>query len=314
MHGIISTARLAESTVRDSVVWQKRGYDLLNQPNATDLRAARRLCRRLARSHYENFLVASLLIPRRYLQHLYNIYAFCRRADDLADETADPTRALQLLHGWREELRRCYDGTPCSPIMLALQDTIRRLDIPVQPFADLISAFEQDCRVATYQTFDTLVDYCRRSANPVGRLFLWVFGYRDSERLALSDHICTALQLTNFWQDIPSDYQRGRIYIPFEDIEAFSCNERMLASQRATPEFVNLLSFQVERTRKLFESAAELPRMVDRRISVDVELFRRAGLAVLDEIQAVGYDVLSHRPRLSKVKKAGLLISCIVHR
>ncbi len=198
--------------------------------------------------------------------------------------------------------------------MLALQDTIRRFDIPTEPFSDLISAFEQDCTVTRYRTFDDLLAYCQRSANPVGHLFLRIFSCQDSERLVLSDRICTGLQLANFWQDVASDYQRGRIYVPREDMEAFGCSEQDLAQGRTTPQFINLLSFEVERTRKLFQSAADLPRMLDRAIAVDVELFRRAGLAVLEKMQAIGYDVFSHRPTLSRLEKARLLISCVLCR
>jgi squalene synthase HpnC len=276
---------------------------------------AMQYCRNLARGHYENFIVGSILIPRKLMPHLYSIYAFCRYADDLADEVEDPKQSLALLDGWRTELRKCYQGSPDHPIMVALHSTINSFDIPPEPFEDLISAFEQDCRVSRYETFADLLDYCRRSANPVGRLFLWLFGYRDAERQELSDRICTGLQLANFWQDVVSDLGRGRIYIPMEDMSQFGCSESDLSGPCPTAGFIQLMQFEVERTKDIFISASGLTHTLDRRLCVDVELFRRSGLAVLEAIQKNKYDVISHRPTLSRSKKVKLLLQCLfMHR
>src|SRR5438132_169469 len=162
--------------------------------------AARSYCARLARSHYENFSVASLLLPRRLLPHFHAVYAYCRWADDLADEAGGGAEALALLRWWREELLRCYDGRPSHPVMLALRPTIRRFAIPPRPFLDLLRAFEQDQAVKHYRTYEQLLGYCRHSANPVGHLVLYLCACYDPGRAALADHICTGLQLANFWQ------------------------------------------------------------------------------------------------------------------
>src|SRR5437660_1134038 len=183
---------------------------------------AQAYCARLARSHYENFSVATLLLPRRLMPHFYHIYAYCRWADDLGDETGGGPLALDLLQWWREELLRCYDGKPRHPVMVALRDTIRRFDIPPQPFLDLLFAFEQDQLVKCYASYDQLLGYCRYSANPVGRLVLNLCGSFNAELARLSDVICTGLQLANFWQDVARDLDLGRVYLPEEDRRRFA--------------------------------------------------------------------------------------------
>lgn len=282
--------------------------------NTTDLDDALRYCRSLAKNHYENFIVGSLLVPCGFMQHLYNLYAFCRHSDDLADEVGDNNESLKLLGEWREELHLCYEGRPKHPIMLALRTTVEEFDLPEKPLEDLISAFEQDCRVTRYETFEQLLGYCERSANPVGRLFLWIFGYRDAEQQELSDRICTGLQLANFWQDIVSDYGRGRIYLPMEDMDAFGCSESDIAEKCMTPAFKEMMRFQIDRTEEIFKSAATLPPMLNWRLGVDVELFRRAGLAVTAAIRRIDYNTLACRPTVSKVEKARLLLGCVLAR
>ena len=285
--------------------------DGLPKDGPVNLAAARKYCRRIARGHYENFIVGSVLVPRRLIQHLYNIYAFCRQSDDLADETGDSAKSRELLDAWKSELALCYSGTPTHPIMIALQDTIRVFDIPIDPFEDLISAFVQDCTVTRYRTYDEVLDYCTRSANPVGRIFLWVFGHRDVQRHELSDKICTALQLANFWQDVARDWEKGRVYIPLEDIEAFGCRESDIADRRITPQFKALIRFEVERAQALFDEGAVLPRIVNRRLGVDLELFRRGGMAVLEGIRKNDYDVLTSRPEVSKSQQIRLFFESV---
>jgi squalene synthase HpnC len=277
-----------------------------------DLESAEEYCRDLARGHYENFIVGSILVPRKYIQHLYNFYAFCRHSDDLADEVDDVDLSLRLLREWREDLRECYGGKPRHPALIALQSTIADFDIPVEPFLDLISAFEQDCTVHRYATYTDLLDYCRRSANPVGRVFLRIFGYTDEQRQELSDHICTGLQLANFWQDVSEDFDRGRVYIPKEDLDRFGCSEADIAAKKMSEEFKKLMCFEVDRAESLFNDGAALIPMVSRRLGVDLALFRRGGLAILQHIRGLDYNVLTQRPKVSKLEQMGLFLRCIL--
>ncbi|MCI0683896.1 MAG: squalene synthase HpnC [Gemmataceae bacterium] len=275
---------------------------------------ARAYCSRLARTHYENFSVATLLLPRRLVQHVHNVYAYCRWADDLGDETAGDALALRLLHWWRGELLCCYDGTPQHPVMVALQQTIRRFAIPAQPFLDLISAFEQDQRVQRYETYAQLLDYCRRSANPVGRLVLFLCECHDGERGRLSDQICTGLQLANFWQDVARDFAIGRVYLPAEDRRRFGYTDADLEGRRFTPAFAELMRFETERTRGFFDEGLALVPLMPHDVQGDIELFARGGLAILDKIAAHGYDVWRTRPVLAKWEKAALLGSVLCRR
>src|SRR5207245_3197169 len=237
------------------------------------LAEARSYCSQLARTHYENFTVASLLLPRRLLQHLHNVYAYCRWADDLADEAGGGTRALGLLRWWKEELLRCYDGEPTHPVMIALQDTIQRFRVPRQPFLDLLFAFEQDQLVKRYQTYEQLLGYCRFSANPVGRLVLYLCKSFDDDNAALSDHICTALQLANFWQDVARDFAIDRVYLPDEDRQHFGYAEADLQARQYNGAFVDLMRFEVDRTRDLFYRGFPLLDLVPPNVRVDIELF-----------------------------------------
>lgn len=271
-------------------------------------------CSKLARRHYENFTVASVLLPPGLIRHFHNLYAYCRWADDLADETAGGAESLRLLQWWREELVRCYEDHPRHPVLVALQQTIQRFDIPRQPFLDLLTAFEQDQRVQRYQTFDQLRDYCRCSANPVGRLVLYVGDAFSEEAARLSDHICTALQLANFWQDVARDLDRGRVYLPEEDRGRFGYGDEDLLARRFTPTFAELMRFQVDRTRDLFYRGFPLVDLVPAVLRSDVELFIQGGLAILRKIEAAGYDVLSRRPVLSKWDKGCLVAGAIWRR
>jgi squalene synthase HpnC len=261
-------------------------------------------CRSIALGHYENFSIASWLLPRELRPHLYALYAYCRGVDDLGDEAEGDRMAL--LDEWEAELRRCYDGSPADIRFVALQETVRRFDIPPEPFLRLIEANRRDQLTSRYQTFDDLLDYCSYSANPVGRLVLYVFGYRDEERGRLSDATCTALQLTNFWQDVSIDLEMGRVYIPLEDMTRFGHREEDLLARRETPEFRHLLAFQVDRTRGLFREGLALIPRVRGRLRMDLRLFSLGGLAVLDAIERTDYGVLTRQPKLSKARKAAL--------
>jgi len=276
-------------------------------------------CERLARSHYENFSVATWFLPKQLHQHFYNVYAYCRISDDLGDEVGDTRLSLLLLDRWEEELRRTYavladpasTPAPCHPVFVALAETIRRFAIPQHEFSDLLAAFRQDQAVKRYETFDDLLGYCRNSANPVGHLVLYLGGYSDPERQQLSDFTCTALQLANFWQDILVDYGKGRIYLPLEDLRRFGVSESDIAGRRATPAFLEMMRFEIARARDWFERGVPLIGKVDRHLALDLELFTRGGQEILNAIEAQGFDVLKSRPSISKVRKVGLLLRAL---
>ena len=276
--------------------------------------AAQEYTRWLATHHYENFNVVSWLLPKALHQHFYNVYAYCRWADDLGDEVPDPLRALQLLDWWERELDACYEGKPSHPVFVALRQSIVAKDIPKQPFADLLKAFRQDQTTKRYADWNGVLGYCAYSANPVGRLVLYLCGYRDEQRQRLSDATCTALQLANFWQDVSRDLDKGRIYIPLDAAAAQGLTENDIVERRFDERYVRLMQDLIARTRALFAEGLPLAKMVDRRLSVDIEMFSRGGLAVLDAIKAQGYDTLHKRPAIGKLKQARLLGRTLVQQ
>jgi squalene synthase HpnC/squalene synthase HpnD len=269
---------------------------------------------RLATSHYENFNVVSWLLPRRLHQHFYNLYAYCRWADDLGDEVADPARALKLLDWWEEELRRCYAGDPAHPVFVALAGTIRACEIPITPFSDLLVAFRHDQVVHRYATWEDVIGYCRYSANPVGRLVLYLCGYRDERRQQLSDATCTALQLANFWQDVSRDLEKGRIYIPLDALQKHGLTFEDIEARRFSEKYAALMRDLIQRTRALFAEGYPLANTLSSDLRVDIEMFSRGGVAVLDAIEAIGYNTLTQRPSISKGKQARLLGRALVGR
>ncbi|HSU65785.1 MAG TPA: squalene synthase HpnC [Tepidisphaeraceae bacterium] len=276
---------------------------------AGTLEAARGYTRRLALGHYENFSVVSLLLPKSLRQDFSNVYAFCRTADDLGDEVPDKKLALEYLGRFRDHTRACYEGRYLSPLFLALSETIQKYQIPIGPFLDLIDAFEQDQRVDRYENFDQVVDYCRRSADPVGRLVLYMCGYRDEERQRLSDRTCTALQLANFWQDVRRDIiERDRIYVPKDSMEQFGVTEEQIREGRCDDNYRRLLRFEVDRTEKLFDQGDALLPLLAPEHRRHVMLFSKGGRAVLQSIRRQNYDTLSRRPRLSKFQKGRLML------
>ena len=266
-------------------------------------------CERLARSHYENFSVGTRLLPKAARRHLYAVYAFCRGVDDLGDEAAGDR--LSLLDEWEEQLKLCYEGSPAHPYFAALQVTIRDFGIPRKPFLKLIEANRRDQRTPHHPDFEELLDYCDHSANPVGRIVLYVLGYSDPDLHRLSDHTCTALQLANFWQDVRRDYEKGRTYLPADDMRQFGVTEDDIASGRATPGFRSLMKFEVDRARELFVKGYPLVDMVRGRFRIDLALFTAGGLSVLQAIERQGYDVLAVRPEVSSRRKAGLLAGAV---
>jgi squalene synthase HpnC len=268
---------------------------------------AREYCRRLARSHYENFSVASWFLPVKLRQHFFNVYAYCRISDDLGDEVGDTAASLQLLDQWEMELNACYDGHPRHPVFVALAETVRRFEIPKHEFADLLIAFRQDQSVDRYETFNDLLGYCRYSANPVGHLVLYLCGYRDSERQLLSDYTCTALQLANFWQDVTADFAKGRIYLPLEDLRRFGVSEEIIRNGENTSAFCEMMKFEVERAREWFSQGIPLIAKVDGALAIDLELFSRGGQEILNAIERQHFAVLGRRPAISKSRKLALV-------
>lgn len=265
--------------------------------------------------HYENFTVVSWLLPRRLRPHFVNVYAFCRHADDLADESGDVEQAQRLLNELREDVQRMYGGEPRELIQVALQQTVRQFDIPADPFLKLIDAFLQDQRVSRYETYEQVVDYCRRSADPVGHLVLYLCGYRDSERQRLADFTCTGLQLANFWQDVGNDLgrgPRGRIYIPREDMARFGVREEDIVAKRFTPEFARMMEFEVDRTVELFDQGEALLPLVARHVRTDVALYGRGGRAILAAIRRIGYNTLEYRPTIGRWTKLSLLARYLI--
>jgi len=275
---------------------------------ATDAQA---YTRQLATTHYENFHVVSFLLPKHLHQDFYNVYAYCRTADDFADEIPDRDESLRQLNDWNAQLDRMYEGEADHPIFVALKDTVAKYNIPKQPFADLIKAFIQDRHVSRYQTWDDVLNYCVYSANPVGRLVLYLCGYSDAARQALSDHTCTALQLANFWQDITVDQQKDRVYLPLDLLAKHNYTVDELFAHEFDDRFVAIMREAVDRARQLFLAGLPLNRMVNRRLAVDLELFSRGGMCVLDKIEQQGYDVLSRRPKIGKVERVTLLVSTL---
>jgi len=277
---------------------------------------AQRYTRWLATHHYENFNVVSWLLPRHLHRHFYNVYAYCRWSDDLGDEVLDRARALELLDAWEDELRLIYQAgrQPSHPVLIALRETVRAKDIPVEPFSDLLRAFRQDQVVRRYATWDEVLGYCVYSANPVGRLVLYLCGYRDAERQQLSDFTCTALQLANFWQDVSRDLEKGRIYIPLDAIAAHGLTETDITERRFDERYVALMKSLVARTRELFAAGMRLAERLEGALRVDIELFSRGGLAVLDAIEESGYNTLERRPSISKFAQLGLLGGALVRR
>lgn len=274
---------------------------VLNPPKVKSLDESFRRCKQIARKHYENFPVGSVLIPRHVQTFVFAVYAFARTADDFADEPgySDAERILYL-NEWEELFLRSLERQTRHPIMWAVAETIRAKDLPVQLFIDLLSAFRQDVTVKRYKTFTEVMDYCRRSANPIGRLLLLIFGYRDPKLHKYSDAICTALQLANFWQDVSVDIKKNRIYFPEEDMLSYGVGETDLFGKTAPQPLKDLVRFEVERTDALFKMGEPLIRHLRGRFRYEIKCVLIGGHAILRKIEKIDYDVLRKRPKLSK--------------
>jgi len=265
----------------------------------------------LATHHYENFQIVSFLLPKRLHQDFYNVYSFCRWADDLGDEIGDRGQSLKLLAWWRGELRAMYEGNASHPVFVALRSTVSKFEIPMAPFDRLIQAFEQDQHVKQYENWEDVFGYCANSANPVGHLVLYLCGYRDGERQRLSDHTCTALQLANFWQDVTVDMAKDRVYLPLALLRKHDYRVDELFACRYNERFESVMREAVDVAQNLFENGLPLIGTVDRRLALDLELFSRGGMRVLRKIRERNYNVLTARPTISKWERVAILLRCL---
>jgi len=271
-------------------------------------------CERLASSHYENFPVGSRFIPNRLRPYVHSVYAFARIADDFADEPeVVDTLRLPFLENWENQLLQCVWRKPQHPVFIALKETIERFDLPVTLFQDLLTAFKMDVTIKRHGRFEDLLTYCRYSAIPVGRLVLFLFGYRDPELHALSDSICTALQLTNFWQDVAVD-EKDRVYLPLEDMAKFGYREEDLKAHRCNEAFRNLMRHEIAQTRELFHQGRPLCDRVGRDLRFELHLIWNGGMAILDRIERVDYNVFTRRPTIGLKDKIAALTKAAIAR
>ncbi len=282
------------------------------------LNSSFKYCEEIARSHYENFPVASFFIPKEKRKYIFSIYAFARAADDFADEPGIRSKEdrLNLLDEWNQKLTDCYNGKTYDPIFIALNKTINDNKIPIEPLENLLKAFKQDVVKSRYENFGEVLDYCSNSANPIGRLMLMIFGEQDENMFRLSDNICTALQLTNFWQDVSIDLEKDRIYIPLEDMKHFGYSEEELKKRIQTANFKKLLKYKIEETQKLFDKGKELIALTKKqdklkKLSKQLILTWYGGTEILNKIIKNDYDVFNKSPKLKYFDKLKLVLKLV---
>ena len=270
-----------------------------------------RYCERLAMSHYENFPVGSVLIPKKLRPYVWAIYAFARRADDIADEDFPELDRIPALEAWQRLLERSLQTRVNHPVFLALSETIRKFDIPKQLLFDLITAFKMDVEIKRHPTCEDVLFYCKHSANPVGRLILHLFSYRDETLMQLSDKICTALQLANFWQDVSVDIKKNRIYMPLEELERFGYSETQLFALEYNKNFKELMRFQVERTEEMFREGSPLVHHTGGRLGLELKCVVLGGMGILQKIRALDYNTLAKRPHFKSKDKILILAKAL---
>jgi squalene synthase HpnC len=282
--------------------------DYIMSPMDAATREAFRFCENLSRSHYENFPVASLLLPKEKRPFIAAVYAFARMADDMADEgSLTPAERVARLDSWQGSLDRCYEGNPEGPVFLAIAETARQTGLQKELLSDLLVAFRLDVVKIRFADFEEILEYCRYSANPIGRIVLTIFDDATPEKLLLSDNICTGLQLANFWQDVSVDWKKGRVYLPLDDLRHFGYTETDLAAGRMTPELRGLMEFQVRRARGYLEAGRPLVRLARKELRFELNITVRGGLEILAAVEKQGFDVISRRPVLSAMTKLRLL-------
>ncbi len=286
--------------------------------NILSVDASFRYCEQLARGHYENFPVGSFLVPSNRRKHVYSIYAFARTADDFADEGYEADISVETrmarLDEWQKKLQDSYRGVADDPIFIALSETIRELRLPVVMFEDLLSAFKQDVTKTRYRDFDEVLDYCSRSANPVGRLILLLFDYRDEKLHRMSDDVCTGLQLANFWQDVSIDIRKDRIYLPADEMAHYGVTEDDLRSGRFTERYASLMKYQVARTHEIFNRGRMLPKLVSGRLAIELRLTWLGGMRILERIEEQGFDTLRSKPMITSLDKIRLIVQSLLTR
>lgn len=271
-----------------------------------------RYCEQLTASHYENFPVASKFVPKDRRAYVCSIYAFARIADDFADEPGfTPAERIDNLNTWDEQLIDCYEGRASHPVFIALAETAERFQIPIELFQNLLTAFRSDVTTHRYASFEDLLAYCENSANPVGRLVLLLFNYRSESLFERSDLICTALQLTNFWQDVRVDNAKNRIYLPTEDLERFGLSEEDVLNERFGRRFQNLMAFEIARTEAMFAEGRPLLKAVGKDLRFELSLTWHGGMRILQKIRRKNFDVFAHRPTLDVMDKAALIINAV---
>jgi len=270
-------------------------------------------CEKIARNHYENFPVASRFVPRNIRKYVWAVYAFARIADDYADESGYTlAERIENLNQWEKFLVECYNGNPTHRVFAALAETVERFQIPIELFQNLINAFRSDVLVKRYETFDDVLNYCRNSANPVGRIMLLLFNYRNEKLMEYSDFICTGLQLANFWQDVSIDLQKDRIYIPLEDMEEFGYSVDDLFKKQINDNFRSLMAFEVQRTLDFFVTGMPLIKNVDKDLSMELKLIWYGGTSILKKIHELGYDVITYRPKLNLLNKVNIFFKALL--
>ncbi|HIF45511.1 MAG TPA: squalene synthase HpnC [Candidatus Poseidoniales archaeon] len=270
---------------------------------------AQAYCSSIANAHYENFIIVNKFTPKDIKQHIENIYAFCRYGDDLGDEAPfDTTGRMALLQAWEDDLEEAakdgWSGSPAHPILKAIQITSKQFNIPLEPYWKLIQAFKMDQNKTRYSTWEELKQYCSFSADPVGHLFLYVYGHDDEELRQISDNTCTALQLANHWQDISRDWTQDRSYIPQETLEKFGINWEQYDKCVATDSWREMLSFEVDRAQRLFDAGKDLWPRVNPHLAVDLMMFTKGGEAILKSIRKQRFDTWTKRPKVSKIQQA----------
>jgi hydroxysqualene synthase len=275
---------------------------------------AYKYCADITERHYENFPVASLFLPAEKRPFVQTIYAFSRVADDFADEgQLDPVSRLELLSNWENQLKLCYQGEVKHPVFIALADTVSKLSIPIQFFIDLLTAYRLDVTKKRYENFDEVLQYCKYSANPVGRLVLLIFGYQDEGYFKYSDYICTALQLTNFYQDIAIDLKKNRIYIPNDELIQFQYSENKLKQRIYDSNFVKTMNVQIDRARKMFYEGSSLPAMVDKDLQLELKLVWFGGMAVLRKLEFHKYNIFKKQLKLNTWNKIMIFLRALFY-
>jgi squalene synthase HpnC len=280
----------------------------VNELHSQSVQEAFRFCEELAKSHYENFPIG-WFVPRESRKFVYAIYAFARTADDFSDEASYDGRRLESLDNFEKELEAAIRGEAKTPLFIAVAETLEKTGIPPQLLKDLLTAFRLDVGKKRYKDFKELESYCVYSANPIGRIVLFLYGYKDPHLLELSDKICTGIQLVNHWQDVGVDLAKDRVYLPEEDLKRFQYSYEDLAQRKVNDAFCSLMRFEIARARSFFYEGKDLMKALNRRLRWQISLMWLGPMEILNRIEKKGYDVFHSRPKLSKADLIKLIFS-----